>query len=67
MDLANDGNFREMRYFTAWPEEKQYQWEEHRLPEVVSQATHQSNPVPFGDCVVETNDTVIGIEMCEEL
>ena len=67
MDLANDGNFREMRYFTPWPEEARFHWQDYNLPPCVTDATQQTEPVPFGDCVVETEDTVVGIEMCEEL
>lgn len=67
MDLANDGNFREMRYFTPWAKEHRYECFDHELPECLKDVTHQTEPVPFGDCVIETDDTVIGIEMCEEL
>ncbi|KAH8997827.1 glutamine-dependent NAD synthetase with GAT domain-containing protein [Lactarius hatsudake] len=64
MWLANDGNYRELRYFTPWP--KQRQWEDHYLPRIVRAVTGQVK-VPFGDCVVSTIDTCIGVELCEEL
>lgn len=64
MWLANDGNYREMRYFTAWA--KHRQTEEHYLPRIVQQVTGQIK-VPFGDAVVSTVDTCIGVELCEEL
>ncbi|KAI6149345.1 hypothetical protein BKA82DRAFT_995389 [Pisolithus tinctorius] len=64
MWLANDGNYREMRYFTPWM--KHRQWEDHFLPRIVQAVTKQTK-VPFGDCVISTVDTCIGVELCEEL
>ncbi|KAH7885842.1 hypothetical protein F5I97DRAFT_1936802 [Phlebopus sp. FC_14] len=64
MWLANDGNYREMRYFTPWM--KHHQWEDHYLPRIIQAVTKQTK-VPFGDCVVSTTDTCIGVELCEEL
>ncbi|KAI0060744.1 glutamine-dependent NAD synthetase with GAT domain-containing protein [Artomyces pyxidatus] len=64
MWLANDGNYRELRYFTPW--QKHRQWEDHYLPRIVQAVTGQIK-VPFGDCVVSTADTCIGVELCEEL
>ena len=81
MWLANDGNYRELRFFTAWA--KHQQWEDHFLPRIIQAVTKQvisvfwSPPllfttslqvkVPFGDAVVSTIDTCIGVELCEEL
>lgn len=64
MWLANDGNYREMRYFTPWV--KHQQWEDHFLPRIIQTVTKQVK-VPFGDCVISTVDTCIGVELCEEL
>ncbi|KAJ8457402.1 hypothetical protein ONZ45_g18326 [Pleurotus djamor] len=64
MWLANDGNYRELRYFTPWA--KHRQWEDHYLPRIIQAVTKQVK-VPFGDCIVSTHDTCIGIESCEEL
>ncbi|KAI6013939.1 hypothetical protein BKA83DRAFT_682556 [Pisolithus microcarpus] len=64
MWLANDGNYREMRYFTPWM--KHRQWEDHYLPRIIQAVTKQTK-VPFGDCVISTVDTCIGVELCEEL
>ncbi|GJJ11431.1 hypothetical protein Clacol_005664 [Clathrus columnatus] len=64
MWLANNGNYREMRYFTPWT--KQRHWEEHFLPRIIRDVTKQSK-VPFGDAVISTLDTCIGVELCEEL
>lgn len=52
------------RYFTPW--QRRGEWEDHLLPLPLRELTGQRN-VKFGDCVIETNDTVIGTEMCEEL
>lgn len=40
--------------------------EDHPLPEFVSEACGQ-RCVPFGDAVLQTHDTTIGYEICEEL
>jgi hypothetical protein len=39
MWLANDGNYRELRYFTPWM--KHRQWEDHYLPRIVQAVTKQ--------------------------
>jgi NAD+ synthase (glutamine-hydrolysing) len=64
MFLANDGNYRELRYFTPWLKEKQV--EEYYLPRMIQQITGQKT-VPFGDAVISAMDTCIGCETCEEL
>lgn len=80
MWLANDGNYREMRYFTPWM--KHREWEDHFLPRIIQAVTKQvswlshttqvdidmyQTKVPFGDCILSTVDTCIGVELCEEL
>ncbi|KAK0457751.1 uncharacterized protein EV420DRAFT_1547161 [Desarmillaria tabescens] len=64
MWMANNGNYRELRYFTPWM--KHRQWENHFLPRII-QAVTQQVTVPFGDAVVSTADTCFGVELCEEL
>lgn len=64
MWLANDGNYREMRYFTPWT--RTNHTDDFTLPRVVADITDQHS-VPFGDAVVKTRDTVLGVELCEEL
>lgn len=39
MWLANDGNYRELRYFAPWM--KPRQWEDHYLPRIVQAVTDQ--------------------------
>ncbi|KAI5960676.1 QNS1 [Candida pseudojiufengensis] len=62
--LANDGNYREMRYFTPWNRPKYY--EEHNLPRHITKITDQKKVI-FGDCIIETPETRLGCETCEEL
>ncbi len=62
--LANDGNYRELRHFAPWSKPRTV--EQHSLPTVIRDVMGQKN-VEFGDGVVETEDTVFGVEMCEEL
>lgn len=64
MWMANDGNYRELRYFTPWT--RRGEFDDFVLPRMVSDVTGQRT-VPFGDAVVATRDTVIGVELCEEL
>ncbi|CDR39327.1 CYFA0S03e02212g1_1 [Cyberlindnera fabianii] len=62
--LANDGNYREMRYFTPWQRPRHV--EKYLLPRMIQKVTGQLE-VDFGDAVISTLDTVIGAETCEEL
>ncbi|XP_043308317.1 glutamine-dependent NAD(+) synthetase isoform X8 [Cervus canadensis] len=64
MALANEGNYRELRWFTPWSRSRQT--EEYFLPRMLQDLTKQET-VPFGDAVLSTQDTCIGSEVCEEL
>jgi NAD+ synthase (glutamine-hydrolysing) len=64
LSLAQDGNYREMRYFTPWKGVRVV--EEYFLPSIISKVTGQVT-VPIGDAVISTRDTCIGVESCEEL
>ena len=64
MSLANDGNFREMRYFTPWMRTRES--DDHMLPHAIWAVTKQRS-VKFGDMNIQALDTVLGIESCEEL
>jgi len=68
--LANDGNYREMRYFTPWwmdPSKPGFgEIEEYYLPMRVQEVTKQRK-VPFGIFAVSALDTVVSFETCEEL
>ncbi len=64
MALAQDGNYREARYFAAWAHPRHT--EEHVLPRMIRELTGQAT-VPLGDAAVATLDTVVAAETCEEL
>ena len=64
MALAQDGNYREARYFAAWKYTRKT--ETHILPRLIRSVTGQDS-VPIGDAAVATLDTVIAAETCEEL
>ena len=65
--LANDGNFREARYFTAWTQRRQFKT--FMLPKSIHKVLGQQS-CPIGDVILSTADDPpisIGVEMCEEL
>ncbi|KAH8927037.1 glutamine-dependent NAD(+) synthetase with GAT domain-containing protein [Atractiella rhizophila] len=64
MWMANSGNYRELRWFTPWGKHRQV--EDTFLPRMIKEVTGQTT-VPFGDALISTYDTCIGIELCEEL
>jgi NAD+ synthase (glutamine-hydrolysing) len=40
--------------------------EDHFLPDIITKVTSQKS-VPFGDALLQLEDTVVGFEVCEEL
>ncbi|KAK9815368.1 hypothetical protein WJX72_002356 [[Myrmecia] bisecta] len=64
MALADDGNYRESRYFTTWKRLRQV--EAHGLPQELQALTNQRT-CPFGDAVLCFRDAVLAAETCEEL
>lgn len=62
--LANDGNFREMRFFASWNRPKFV--EEYQLPKRFQELQGESY-VPIGDVILQTPDTCFAAETCEEL
>ncbi|KAF4650745.1 Glutamine-dependent NAD(+) synthetase [Perkinsus olseni] len=68
MLLADDGNYRESRWFAPWPIERGL--EEMILPDVVQDAQPadaRQQTCPFGFGVVQLADCAVGCEACEEL
>ena len=63
-NLADDGNYREPRWFTAWTKDKVI--ENFKLPPLLKKLTGQKE-VPIGDFLIETEDVVLGSEKCEEM
>lgn len=61
--LCNDGNYREMRYFTAW---KRHNVERYLLPECIRDLTGQTE-TRIGDIIFDTLDASFTSETCEEL
>ncbi|KAK3073844.1 glutamine-dependent NAD(+) synthetase [Teratosphaeriaceae sp. CCFEE 6253] len=64
LDLCNDGNFREMRYFTPWPRGRV---DEYALPDVIRALRGKQQSCQIGECVIETLDSSFASETCEEL
>ncbi|GAV68689.1 CN_hydrolase domain-containing protein/NAD_synthase domain-containing protein [Cephalotus follicularis] len=64
MWLANDGNYRELRWFTAWKHREQLF--DFQLPNEISEALQQKS-VPFGYGYIQFLDTAVAAEVCEEL
>uniref|UniRef100_A0A8C4PYX8 Glutamine-dependent NAD(+) synthetase n=1 Tax=Eptatretus burgeri TaxID=7764 RepID=A0A8C4PYX8_EPTBU len=62
LNLCNDGNYRELRWFSPWRGEV----EDFILPKEIQDITGQVH-VLFGDAVIATKETCFGTEMCEEL
>lgn len=51
MWLANDGNYRELRFFTPW--QKHRQWEDHFLPRIIQAVTKQVSYSYIEDLISE--------------
>ena len=64
MILADDGNYREPRWFGAW--QHPHTIEPHALPRMIREITQQ-DIVPFGEAAIATRDTTLAVETCEEL
>jgi NAD+ synthase (glutamine-hydrolysing) len=64
LHLANDGNYREPRWFAGW--RRRFAAEEHALPPEIAALTGQET-CPFGDAALRFDDATLGAETCEEL
>ncbi|KAF6156149.1 hypothetical protein GIB67_024119 [Kingdonia uniflora] len=64
MWLANDGNYRELRWFTTWKQENRLV--DFQLPVDVSEALSQQS-TSFGYGFLQFLDTAVAVEVCEEL
>ena len=62
--LANDGNYRETRWFSAWSQERSI--EPFSLPETIRDL-NQQHTAPIGIAAIATRDTTVASETCEEL
>jgi NAD+ synthase (glutamine-hydrolysing) len=64
LDLCNDGNFREMRYFSPWPRQRV---EDFRLPTVIQKLSLGQKTCRIGEVAFEASDASFASETCEEL
>ncbi|KAG1675369.1 hypothetical protein FOA52_012288 [Chlamydomonas sp. UWO 241] len=62
--MANDGNYREARWFSAWKRRRTL--EDFSLPAAVSAVAGQAT-CPFGDGILQFDDARLAAETCEEL
>ncbi|KAJ1622407.1 carbon-nitrogen hydrolase, partial [Pavlovales sp. CCMP2436] len=65
LSLADDGNYREGRWFVPWCESRGI--EELVLPDFVQHAAGGQRTVPIGFAALEFDDASAGAETCEEL
>ena len=66
MWLADDGNYRETRWFTPWSKERISILENYVLPDEIQKITGQTD-VKFGVGIIQGNDASVASETCEEL
>lgn len=64
LHLADDGNYRETRWFTTW--KRRNEREDHFLCRGLAEVTGQDK-VPFGQTAVSALDALVAAETCEEL
>ncbi|OQU94823.1 hypothetical protein CLAIMM_01116 [Cladophialophora immunda] len=64
MSMCEEGNYFESRWFTPWTRQREV--EDYPLEDAISSVTGQRT-APFGDGVLQTIDTLVGAETCEEL
>ena len=69
--LADDGNYREKRFFSSWDHRKldasgDRAMDDHILSDILRSVTKQET-VPIGVGIIKTAETLLAAEMCEEL
>lgn len=64
--LADEGNYREKRYFMPYKPNETFSLETHHLPDHIKQITGQELS-PFGYANLKFNDALVGLEICEEI
>jgi NAD+ synthase (glutamine-hydrolysing) len=62
MFMADEGNYRESRWFNCWTRPGEI--DDHPLPAFMHDL---QRTVPFGDAVLDFADTTVAVEICEEL
>lgn len=66
MYLADDGNYREGRWFTAYRQARGAALDTFNLPHNIQEITGQMT-VPFGISILQCSDCSVSSETCEEL
>jgi len=66
MYLADDGNYREGRYFTGWSRDNIEVLDKFVLPDDIAAITGQTE-VDFGVGIIEAHGITVASETCEEL
>lgn len=64
-NLANDGNYHEPRFFSSWKAPSALL--EHTLSPLLAKANGGQRTVPIGMAMLQTAETMVGCEICEEL
>lgn len=64
LDLCNDGNYREMRYFTPWTRGRV---EDYDLPPMIQELDGKQETCRIGDVAFQARDGSFASETCEEL
>ena len=64
LDLCNDGNFREMRYFSPWPRGRV---DDFPLPDCIRRLPAGQQSCRVGEVIFDTLDASFASETCEEL
>eukprot|EP01035_Chromulina_nebulosa_P025859 gene25859-33799_t len=66
--LADDGNYREKRFFASWDRNDSATLYDHVLSDALREATYPSQEVaPIGIGIIRTQETLLASEICEEL
>jgi NAD+ synthase (glutamine-hydrolysing) len=66
--LADDGNYRESRWFAAWPTGGKRPLERYPLPECVQKVSASGQQwTLIGEALLDIDGVVVGSETCEEL
>jgi NAD+ synthase (glutamine-hydrolysing) len=66
MHLADEGNYREKRFFMNYIPQKDFELEKYYLPDYIKKLTGQDFS-PFGYANLRFQDMLVGLEICEEV
>lgn len=66
MHLADEGNYREKRFFMGYSPNENFDLDSVHLPEEIAKYTGQDK-VPFGYAHLRFHDATVALEICEEV